>query len=509
VSLRGRLVRALVAVALLALVAADLATYSALRSFLFDRVDQSLAQAAVPLDRGASGGSGPAPAGPSAAGLPPPGTEPSGTLSAAPGLFVEVRNAAGSILSGPVPAYLQGGRQYSPQLPARITGFAASSAAPGQPRVTFDAPATTAAGPEFRVLALQHPDGSQLIVAAPLSDTLATLDHLIWIEAAVGAIALAVAAAVGWWLVRVGLRPLDAVERTAEAIAAGDLDQRVPGAEAKTEVGRLAATLNVMLGRIEGAFAQRDATEAELRRSEEHLRRFVADASHELRTPLAAVSAYAELLQRARSEHPEDTERIVAGIRAETGRMGRLVEDLLVLAGFDEGRPLALAPVELRAVARRSVATASAVGPAWPVSLVDGGEVEVLGDPGRLEQVLDNLLANVRAHTPPGTRVSVTVARDEGEAVIRVADDGPGMEPDAVERAFERFYRADASRSRTTGGSGLGLAIVAAIVGAHGGRVAAASAVGVGTTVTIRLPVAASGALSAAGPAQVRIQPGP
>jgi two-component system, OmpR family, sensor kinase len=196
-------------------------------------------------------------------------------------------------------------------------------------------------------------------------------------------------------------------------------------------------------------------------------------------------------LQRARAEHPEDAERMIEGIRAETGRMGRLVEDLLLLAGLDEGRPLLMAPVDLRETALRCAATSETVGPEWPVHVADGGPVEVLGDSGRLEQVLDNLLANVRAHTPAGTRTTLEVSVLDDEAVVVVADRGPGMSQEAVERVFERFYREDPSRSRATGGAGLGLAIVAAIVGAHGGRVDASSSVGTGTVVTVRLPLLA------------------
>ena len=220
---------------------------------------------------------------------------------------------------------------------------------------------------------------------------------------------------------RVGLHPLAEVEATADAIADGDLDRRVPGDDAKTEVGRLALAFNTMLGRIQDAFAARDATEA-------RLRRFVADASHELRTPVAAVSAYAELFERGANVRPDDLGRVMTGIRAETARMGDLVEDLLLLARLDEGRPLEQEPVELVTVAAQAIDASRAVGPDWPMQLDAAHPVEVMGDAARLRQVFDNLLGNVRSHTPPGTATTVRLFEDGDEAVIEVADNGPGLD---------------------------------------------------------------------------------
>jgi two-component system OmpR family sensor kinase len=288
------------------------------------------------------------------------------------------------------------------------------------------------------------------------------------------------------------MRPLADVEATAGAIAEGDLERRVPGDEAPTEVGHLAKSLNTMLGRIQAAFAERDATEAELRRSEARLRRFVADASHELRTPVAAVAAYAELFERGANDRPVDLARVMSGIRVETSRMGELVDDLLLLARLDEGRPLAREPLELVSIAAQAVDAARTVGPQWPVRLEAGQPVEILGDAARLRQVLDNLLANVRAHTPEGTSVVVKVGQEGDEAIVVVSDDGPGMTADEASHVFERFYRVDQSRSREHGGAGLGLAIVAAIVESHGGTVSASSAPGRGATFTVRLPATAS-----------------
>jgi two-component system OmpR family sensor kinase len=290
----------------------------------------------------------------------------------------------------------------------------------------------------------------------------------------------------GLWLVRLGLRPLISVERTAEQIAGGDLQHRVPGENDRTEVGRLAKTLNVMLGRIESAFAARLA-------SEERLRRFVGDASHELRTPIAAVSAYAELFERGAGGNTEDLTRVMTGIRSETARMDRLVADLLTLARLDEGETLEHVPVELVTLCAEAAQTARTVAPEWPLALVAARPVEVDGDPHRLRQVVDNLLANVRSHTPAGTEAEIRVDQVGDRAVVVVSDRGPGVPDEAADRVFERFYRSDPSRSRTSGGAGLGLSIVDAIVAAHGGSVQAKSAPGEGMTITITLPASREG----------------
>jgi two-component system OmpR family sensor kinase len=487
-SLRRRLLAAVGAVALVALVAASAVTYVQLRSFLVQRVDQSLEQAHIPFEGQARQFEDPGPGGTDFGG---PGSGPGDPNPSAPGagfpfvLFAEVRSASGDGVHR-LSTSFDHGTAVTPSLPTRITGFTRQ---PDGERVTyFTTSSATAGGPPFRVRAEQLAGGSVLVVAQPIDDVVATLHRLFVVELVVLAVAVAVALVVGRWLVGAALRPLTDVERTAEAIAEGRLHERVPGENGRTEVGRLARTLNVMLGRIERAFAERDATEAELRASEERLRRFVADASHELRTPLAAVSAYAELFERGASDRPADLRRVLHGIRDETSRMGSLVEDLLLLARLDEGRPLAREPVELVALAADAVGTAATVGPEWPVRLRAAAPVETRGDRDRLRQILDNLLANVRAHTPPGTVTDVSVTAGDDWASLTVHDSGPGLPPAEVERLFERFYRADPSRSRSHGGAGLGLSIVAAIAAAHGGRVRAASRPGEGTSVTVELP---------------------
>jgi two-component system OmpR family sensor kinase len=343
--------------------------------------------------------------------------------------------------------------------------------------------------PAYRLRVSLLSDGRQLVLGLPVTATDATLTHLVEVEVLVTAGALLLAVVAGWWLVHIGLRPLIEVERAAEDVAGGELGRRVPIGNPATEVGRLARVLNSMLGRIEDAFSARDRTEAELRDSEARMRRFLADASHELRTPLTAVAAYAELFEAGADERPEDLARVLAGIRRETGRMGDLVADLLLLARLDEARPLSLKPTELVLAAAHAVETAGAVEPGWPVTLIASRPIEVEADEVRMRQVMDNLLANVRAHTPRGTETVLTISEQGGDAVIEVADNGPGLSDEQLDRVFDRFYRGDSSRSRESGGSGLGLSIVRAILLKHGGTVGVAHGPNGGAVFSVRLPV--------------------
>jgi two-component system OmpR family sensor kinase len=330
-----------------------------------------------------------------------------------------------------------------------------------------------------------RPGGGALVVGQPLTDVTETLHRLVVVEVGVTAVALAVVTGLGMWLVRLGLRPLDQIETTAAAIADGELSRRVEFDDPRTEVGRLGRALNVMLSRIEAAFAERRA-------SEDRLRRFVADASHELRTPLAAVRAYAELFRRGADRRPDDLARAMTGIETESARMSSLVDELLLLARLDQGRPLELRPLDLTGVAEAAVDAARTVAPDRPLVLEAGRPVNVRGDSDRLRQVIDNLLANVRAHTPPETPAIVRVKQEGDAVVLEVADRGPGMDGDTAAHVFERFYRADPSRSRARGGVGLGLAIVAAIAEAHGGRATVSSTPGAGSTFRVTLPAAAA-----------------
>jgi two-component system OmpR family sensor kinase len=296
-------------------------------------------------------------------------------------------------------------------------------------------------------------------------------------------VALGALAALSTWVVRLGLRPLDEIGATAEAIAAGDLSRRVDRAEPDSEVGRLGLALNAMLGQIEDAFSRRAA-------SEERLRRFVADASHELRTPLTSIRGYAELFRQGASERPEDLANAMRRIEEEATRMGFLVEDLLLLARLDQGRPLEREPVDLLRLATDAVADARAVSPERTITLTGDAPVVVVGDEARLRQVAGNLLGNAAVHTPPGTPVHVRVMAEDGHARLDVRDEGPGLPPGVGDEVFERFYRADAARSRATGGAGLGLSIVAAVAEAHGGRARLETPPGPGAWFVVELPLA-------------------
>jgi two-component system OmpR family sensor kinase len=299
--------------------------------------------------------------------------------------------------------------------------------------------------------------------------------------------------ALGWLVIRRGLLPLERMTRTAEEISSGDLSHRAGIPDDATEVGRLGAAFDTMLDRVEDAFEeQRLALDAKAR-SEDQLRRFVADASHELRTPLTAVRGYADLYRAGGLGNPADLERAMDRIGTESRRMGDLVEDLLLLARLDQGRPLRTDRVDLTRVVADAVADARAVEPGRPVAASIEPGVVVTGDEDRLRQVVGNLLANVRIHTPVGSPVEVALHRvpDDGDlAELRVVDHGPGIDPAIGTRVFDRFYRTGTGRSRETGGTGLGLSIVASLVHAQGGVVGHEATPGGGATFVVRLPLA-------------------
>jgi two-component system OmpR family sensor kinase len=465
-SLRARLVLGVIMLSAIGLAAANVATYASLRAFLLDRTDASLDDSSGRVARSLYEH-----VCPSAAGPPLRGVDA--------GDYVELRDSDGDVLcSYHVTRFLDAAPS-PPQLPESVAPLR-----PGDDELAryFTVPAREG-GERYRVRAsAELGSDATLVIATSLDDVDATLRRLLAIELLVTAAVLTALAALGLWVVRLGLRPLAAIGSTAAAIAAGDLSRRVERAEPHTEVGRLGLALNAMLAQIESAFRAQAA-------SEQKLRRFVADASHELRTPLAAVRAYAELFARGAERRPDDLARSMEGISRESERMSVLVDDLLLLARLDEGRPLAREPVELDAVVGEAVETALTVEPDRPIAF-EAERAAVLGDRDRLRQIVDNLLSNVRAHTPPGAPVRVQVSRANGSAVIEVADSGPGISADETERVFERFYRADQTRSRASGGVGLGLSIVAAVAEAHGGSVAATSEPGRGATFRIVLPVA-------------------
>jgi signal transduction histidine kinase len=345
----------------------------------------------------------------------------------------------------------------------------------------------------WRVIAVDGPGGWTIVVGNDMQRDQIAISRLIATQGIVGLVVLCVLGAAGYVLVRNSLRPLAEVERTARRIADGDLSQRVPEGDDRTEIGRLTTALNRMLSRIESAFRAQQQSEAQARGSELRMRRFVADASHELRTPLTSIRGFAELYRQGAVRGDDDVRRLMERIESEGGRMGLLVEDLLLLARMDQQRPLAVKPVDLAAVAGDAVHDARAVQPDRPIALhLDDSLTDVpvlLGDEGRLRQIVGNLVANALVHTPTGTRITVSLGEEsDGMLVLRVADEGPGMDPADAARAFERFYRADASRNRAAGGTGLGLSIVDSLAAAHGGSVQLDTAAGRGTTVTVRLP---------------------
>jgi two-component system OmpR family sensor kinase len=376
-----------------------------------------------------------------------------------------------------------------------------------------------------------------LIVGLNLVIINGTVSHLAGIELIVGVIVVVGLAIVGIAIVRASLRPLNDIETTAQAIAAGDLSRRIPDHDPQTEVGRLGLSLNAMLAQIEASFHARAQSEAAARRSEERMRQFVADASHELRTPLTAMRGYAEYYRQRGGvaggpgvasgsgvaagigaadgagadegngaadaagfqEHglePADLDRIMQRVEQESARMGILVEDMLLLARLDQQRPLERRPVDLLTLAADAVQDARIIAPDRRIDLSvgTGAAFLVLGDEVRLRQVISNLMNNALTHTPEGTPVEVRILAgwlgSVPGAVLEVSDHGPGMPSEQAEHVFERFYRADQARTRKTGGAGLGLAIVAALVAAHGGTVTLDTQPGRGATFRVTLPLA-------------------
>ena len=343
----------------------------------------------------------------------------------------------------------------------------------------------------YRVATTTRVDGTRVVVGQSLAEVNTTTNNLLLIFGLVTLVALIAAGVAGTIVVRVALRPLGRVVATATRVselelAKGEvsLADRVPDADTDvhTEVGQVGAALNRLLGHVEGALVARQV-------SEDKVRQFVADASHELRTPLASIRGYSELTRRGGHELPDDVVRALGRIESESIRMTSLVEDLLLLARLDAGRELVLGEVDLVPLVVDAVSDAHAAAPDhdWRLRTPDAAVI-VTGDRGRLHQVVANLLANARAHTPSGSHVTTTLAVEGDDAVITVADDGPGISPGLLPVLFERFARGDGSRSRATGSTGLGLAIVAAVVDAHAGEVSVQSEPG-DTRFVVRIPL--------------------
>jgi two-component system, OmpR family, sensor kinase len=491
--LRVTIVVVLLTLVALALVASGVLATTIMRGYLVDRVDEQLSQASIPLQRNPL----------DRPKLPGNGQGPRPLPSA---FVVQFNNSEGTVTGGPFRAQLAEGEEPLPDLPTLDLNEV--RALDGQP---FNVTAVSG-GATWRVLVVPLHNGSgSVMVAQSLHDMSRTLQRLVGVQAAAGLILLVLLAGVGTYVVRRSLRGLEDVEHTAVAIAGGDLSQRVPQRDPRTEVGRLSLALNQMLGQIETAFAQRTSSELAARRSEDtarrseeaarqseeaarqsedRMRRFVADASHELRTPLTSIRGFAELSRQKGGTPDPDTLR---RIEDEAKRMGLLVDDLLLLARLDQQRPLEMEPVDLLPIAADALHNAQAVQPDRQITLnllPDSEAPVVQGDESRLRQVLGNLIGNALNHTPHESPITVSVGTRGPEAILEVTDSGPGLDNEQKARVFERFYRADSARTRATGGSGLGLSIVAALVAAHQGKVTVADNAPTGAIFTIHLPLA-------------------
>lgn len=486
--LRITLVLALLVLLVLGLLASGVAATTQLSGFLQSRTDSGLVDALKPFTSGDRGAR--TPGGGSGEGDGDGGFAPRSRYYVA---FATPTGVVTGVVADPTPG------EAGPDLPAP----SAADVASGRPHTVV-----AADGSRWRVVATTGGPSGVVVVAAGLADDLAAISRLTQVLLVIGLVVVALLGGLTYLVVRASLRPLTEVETTAAAIAGGALDRRVPDRDPRTEVGRLSAALNGMLGQIQGAFAATEASEAAARESEasartseERMRRFVGDASHELRTPLTTIRGFAELYRQGAASDPAAVARLLGRIEGEAARMGLLVEDLLLLARLDSQRPLEQQPVDLLVLASDAVHDASAVARDRPVRLevlAGPGTPEVVGDEHRLRQVLSNLVTNALTHTPAGTPVTVRVGTrpgrdgetdpDGGEAVLEVSDEGPGLAPEDAERVFERFYRTDTSRTRASGGTGLGLSIVAALVAAHGGTVELESVPGRGATFRVRLP---------------------
>jgi two-component system OmpR family sensor kinase len=475
-SLRNRLILVSLSLSAVAILASDFASNTLMRSFLVRQVDSQLTSIAggsiLRLDR---------------AGIDPNFVEsedgansltPVKPLGGVPtATSVTVLDVTGKVLAR-FGGELEGTSTKSP-----FTGFN-----PVDVINKNDKPFTLEQSgdlPEIRALARLLPSGEgTVIVSVALDSVDKTLGELRWLYLLISSIVLALIALIAWLMIRLSLRPLSNIEKTAAAIADGDLSARLEEKNPRTEVGHLTASLNTMLSKIESAFAAR--TE-----SENKLRRFVADASHELRTPLTAIRGFAELHRQGAIEEGEKTRELIGRIEKESMRMGSLVEDLLLLARLDQHREVEREPVDISLLVQEAVASARAAGPEHPITIAaPSDEVFVLGDSMRIHQSIANLLANARTHTPAGTPITVSINQTENETLVAVSDTGPGLTPEQQAKIFERFYRADSSRTRAGGeGSGLGLSIVDAVMKANGGSVSVESEVGKGSTFTLHFPI--------------------
>jgi two-component system OmpR family sensor kinase len=480
--LRVRLVAAVVLLVAAGLGLSAVVATASLHSYLVDRLDSQLVNARVPPNactfqgEDRHGGGGP----------------PFGTPQNVPSQFYIASYNASGVSQCPPSV---GGTTSTESADGPAIGALTESRAITLSRHPFTVPSATG-GNSWRVaVSVRGQDGDIGLVASSLADIDHTVGRLTLLESVIGTVVLALLAAVAYAVIRRSLRPLIEVEHTAAAIAGGDLSRRVPDYDPRTEVGRLTRALNGMLGQIERAFQRQRDSEQTARASEDRMRRFIADASHELRTPLTSIRGFAELHRQGATSKPGDVARTMQRVEDEAIRMGVLVDDLLLLARLDEERPLEQRPVDLVTVAADAVHDARVAAPDRDITLeVVGDAPVVIGDAARLRQVVANLMGNALRHTPTGSPVAVGVGATTdprpASAFIELADRGPGLKPEVAARVFERFYRADAARSRADGGSGLGLSIVAALVAAHGGQATVSTTPGNGATFRVELPLA-------------------
>lgn len=450
---------------------ADFAAYTALKSYLIGRLDDQLNSVAggsfLRLDR---------------AGIAPDreedgdGDERGGPLRRVPSaISVTLLDPSGTIIGR------LGGELNTERVERVIAGITPELVAQkkGKPFTIIKDKA------HFRVLARLLPSGAGSAVAAlSLEDVERTLGRLQILFLFIGLLVLLLVGVVSRVAIRLSMKPLTAVEGTAEAIANGDLSARLPDARPNSEVGRLTASLNRMLSRIEESFAVQ-------RGSEDKLRRFVADASHELRTPLTAIRGFAELHRQGAVTGEERTKELIGRIENESKRMSALVEDLLTLARLDQARPIAQEAVDVKKLIDEVIQAVRASNPGVNVSTqIPDDDVFIIGDSLKVYQALLNLVVNAAIHTPEGTAITVALIENVDSIHIKVSDLGPGLTPEQQTRVFERFYRVDQSRTRNGAeGSGLGLSIVQAIMDAHHGNVSIDSELGRGTTFTLTFPI--------------------
>ncbi len=474
-SLRTRLLLGLILLTTIGLSVADIVVYSQTESFLIHQVNEELFSAIHPVERYFESGIS--------------------DLSSAPtGTYGEVLNSKGIVINA-FPATDGPGPVIPPSVVQEVISSAQKINRNSNP-VIFSAPATTSKSSitAYQVMVIPAFNGytDQIIgvevIAIPLNSFNDTLHHLKLFDLAVGLGVLFVLALFTYILVRIGMKPLEEIENTADAIAKGDLSQRVSVAEPTTELGRLGMSLNTMLSQIEYAFNKQQS-------SENKLRQFLADASHELRTPLTSIRGYAELFRLGANQRPEDLERSMARIESEAQRMAALVEDLLLLARLDQGHIYQYGDVDLTQIAADVAMDAHVMAPEREITFDSDEQVTVCGDEPALRQVAANLVRNALVHTPNTAAIHIAARKSAESGIFEVIDEGQGIPKEHLDKVFERFYKVDSSRNRDKGGVGLGLSIVASIVEAHKGSIKVDSVIGLGTHFWVEIPISRNGNL--------------